>query len=160
VRRASLTTLCIALACLAGLAGCGGSSEKVPPTASYLSNPAPGYRYVQLSQTAEAQVRKQFGIGLQVADQLVVRRVMKGKGVAAALVIVRLKKGQDPNDVATGFEERAAGNATDVKIGGKDAKLVHAGALYAVYDTDVRTFMAVFAQNPAEAEKIAVPVVR
>ena len=56
----------------------------MPPAGSYLAKAAAGYRYVAAQRADEAQVRKQFGIGLQVADQLIVRRVLKGDKIAAA----------------------------------------------------------------------------
>ncbi len=151
-------TLCV----LAGVvAGCGGSSSpKAPPADSYLSKAAPGYRYVPLSSADEQQVRSQFGKGLEATNELIVRRVLKGNTVAAAAMVVRLKEGQSPEDVINGFEEKSAATPTDVKIGGKDAKLIKSNNLYAVYDTDVQTFLAVFAQTAAEAEKVAAPIVR
>lgn len=140
--------------------GCGSSDKAAPPAESYLSKAAPGYRYVALNSADEQQVRSQFGKGLEATDQLIVRRVLKGDQVAAAAMIVRLKKGQNPTDVINGFEEKSAATPTDVKIGGKDAKLIKSNNLYAVYDTDVQTFLAVFAQTAAEAEKVAAPIVR
>jgi hypothetical protein len=158
VRRALILTLCVLGI---AVAGCGGSSgKKAPPADSYLSKAAPGYRYVPLSAADEQQVRAQFGKGLEVTDQLIVRRVLKGDKVAAAAMVVRLKSGQSPDDVISGFEEKSAATPTDIKIGGKEAKLIKSSNLYAVYDTDVQTFLAVFAQTAAEAEAVAVPIVR
>lgn len=152
----------MALCVLAGvISGCGGSDrEKAPAAESYLTKAAPGYRYVVLSPADEQQVRTQFGKGLDATDKLVVRRVLKGDKVAAAAMVVRLKEGQSTADVIKGFEEKSAGTPTDVKIGGKDAKLIKSNDLFAVYDTDVQTFLAVFAQTAAEAEAVAAPIVR